>query len=682
MRKLIVIILLFGLVNLSYSQNNGIKLIASPRQDSIMLRWAPNNAYTWRLANEYGYLIKRFTIVRKKKVVKDVVEIDLTDIPIKPKPLSEWKPYINDKYVSIAAGCIYNSEDDGISVGFNPHLVYQKYKEEQHRFGFALYAADQSPKAAKLSGLYFVDHTALPKEKYLYRVFVNCPDTLAVDTASDFTGISEYEPLPKPLDFTARWGDKKVDLSWNIKYLSIYYNSYFIEKSTDKGVSYHRISENNAVQISDEGVNPEYQYKSDTLQNNHDIVYYRVRGVTPFGETSPPSDSVFGKGQLPIEIPPVIINDEVINNTYIRLDWLYPEKMNDHINGFKVYCSSKPKGRKKLIYQGNDPLQRSYTDSTPSITNYYYLSVYNSQKEKLTPFHNYVQRIDSFPPNPPVNFRGIIDSTGAVHFKWSPNTEDDIDGYRIYRANNPKFEFALIHPSIIRDTQFVDSINLKVLNKKIFYRIKAIDARDNQSSFSPVLTLKRPDIIPPVPPVIKNISLDKDKHPVLLWVNSSSSDVINHHIYRKILHDSTFIQIVTVGKGDSIRAVFTDKTVTPGNTYCYYIVAEDDSKLHSQESNIGNIVIPHDKEKVLKLKRKIYTDKVKLYWDIETDKPVEKIIIYRSVDDGKMNLLGFSTGEEYLDEKITPEKNYSYSIKIEFTDGTTSFLSKPVTAKM
>lgn len=682
MYKIITSLVFLCIAIAGFGQNNGVKLIASPRQDSIMLRWAPVNVYTWNLANKYGYRVQRYTIVQGKKVVKEVTELELTTAPLKPKPIEEWEPFADDKYVSIAAECIFGGAYIDVPTGFNPHFAYKKYKEELHRFSFALYAADQSVKTAILSGLYFVDKTALPKEKYLYKVFVNCPDTLAVDTASAFTGISEYAPLPKPLDFTATWGNKKVDLSWNILYLSHYYNAYSIEKSLDMGKTYHRISENNAIQVSDPGENAEFQYKSDTLASNDETVYYRVRGITPFGEISPPSDSVFGKGILPLENPPVMINEDIINNTYIKLDWLYPDEMNKYITGFKVYRSSKPKGQKTMIFKGTDPAARSFTDSTPFITNYYLISVYNAGDEKLSPIHSFVSRVDSFPPLPPVNLQGNIDSLGGVHLSWKANTDEDLDGYRLYHADNPAFEFALVFPSIIRDTLCVDSVNLKVLDKHIYYRLKAIDVRDNQSGFSEILTLKRPDIIPPVPPVIKNISVTDKNLATLLWVNSSSIDVVSHQIYRKTNQDTAFQLIATLGKGDSIRSDYTDKTVVPGRSYIYYICAVDDSKLMSQPSNKGYVTLKSDEEEVLKLKRKVYTDKVKLTWEIDMEKQVKKVLVYRSVNQGNMQVLGYSTQSEYWDNKLSPETEYNYCIKVEFIDGTTSVLSKTVSAKM
>jgi hypothetical protein len=682
MVKFCVLMVLLCFLTTANGQTDGVELIASPRQDSIMLRWAPRNPYTWQLANKYGYLVKRYTIVRGKKVVKEVTVVDLTNTPIKPAPLNEWEPYSDDKFVSIAAECIFSTVYGEVPTGINPHFAYKKYKEQEHRFGFALYAADQSPQVAKLSGLYFADKTALVKEKYLYKVFVNAPDTLAVDTASVFTGISDYAPLPKPLDLHAEWGDKEVQLSWNILYLSHHYNAYFLEKSFDNGKTYKRISENNAVQVADKDVTPEYQYLTDTLKDNKETIYYRVRGITPFGETSPPSDSVFGKGQLPLSSAPVFFKEDVLENKYIKLEWMYPQEMNEYISGFKIYRSSKPKSKKELVYNGLIPAAREYIDSVPGITNYYLISVYNQKEENVTPFITFVQRIDSFPPEPPLGFVGEIDSLGAAHFHWKANTEEDIDGYRIYRANNPKFEFALIHSAVIKDTTFIDSVSLKVLNKIIYYCIKAVDVRDNQSKFSPILTLKRPDIIPPVPPVIKNLAFDSKNYVELLWVNSSSIDVVNHQIFRKELNDSVFENIATVGKGDSIRSTFVDKTVKPGVKYVYYLSAKDDSDLVSAPSNSGYINTPSDKEEIIKLKRRVLTDRVKLTWNIEMQKEVKKVIVYRSINNGGMQLLGYSETNEYIDNKLAPEKTYEYCIKAIFIDGSNSVLSKPVTAKM
>ncbi len=664
------------------AQNHGVELIASPRQDAILLRWAPVNADSWELANKYGYSLERYTIVRGRKVLKQVEKVDLNKEAIKPKSLEYWQEFATDKYVSIAAECIFNTTYSDAPVGVNAQMAYKKYKERQHRFSFALYAADQSLKAAQLSGLYWADNSALANEKYLYKVFINAPDSIPCDTSTAFTGLNEYNPLPKPLELRANWSDKNIELSWNILYLKHYYNAYFIEKSLDMGKSYHRLSNNNSVQLTDKGLNPDRQFASDSLLNNTDTLYYRVRGITPFGETSPPSDSVFGTGQLPITFAPVIMDEDVINNQHIKLTWIYSEEMNPYIQGFKLYRSEKSKGAKDIIYHGTNPLDRSFIDSTPFITNYYWLSVYNKSKEQLSPLSNFVQRIDSFPPQAPINIKGYIDTLGAVHLSWNKNQERDLDGYRIYRANNPKFEFSLVAPSIIKDTNYVDLIHLKVLNKYIYYRVKAIDVRDNASGFSAILRLARPDIIPPVPPVLKGLTLNKKQHGELHWVNSSSADIKHHSIYRKVILDSAFHELSTQVVNDSINGYFLDKSIESGQEYIYQLRAVDSSGNISSPSKPAYLKVPWDKNESIKLKRRVLTDQIKLSWQLKLAKPAYKVWVYRQVNDGPMLLLGHSLSQEYIDQELSPETSYAYCIKVEFSDGSTSHLSKPIKVNM
>ncbi len=664
-----------------FAQKSSVKLLASPRKDSILLRWGPSNSSTWRLGNKYGYMVKSYTLLKGKKVPKEIPETILNVQALKPAPLEAWEKYANNKFMAIAAECIYGSFYEDISVGGSPHIAYKKYKEEKHRFSFALFAADQSLLTAKLSGLYFADKSAQQKEKYLYKVYINCPDSLAVDTGFYFTGLSEYQPLPKPLEFEAEWEDKKINLSWNIKYLKHIYNSYIVEKSTDGGKSYKLLGENATVQLADKNINPAYSYKTDSLPDNKTKFYYRVRGISTFGETGPASDSILGTGVLPIKNAPVVINNEVINNEHIKLQWHYPDEMNAYITGFNIYRSKRPGGRKKLVYKGKDPTAREYVDTSAYFTNYYLLSVYNKQTEKLSPIRTYAERVDSFPPLSPVNLKGKIDSTGMVTISWKRNKDEDIHGYRVYRANNPKFEFMLVNPAEIIDTTYTDTINIKTLTKKVYYKLRAIDDRDNQSDFSKMLTLKRPDIIPPVSPVIKDIADIKGK-PEIKWVNSSSNDVILHHIYRKTIPDTIFELVTTLDKEEYEKKVYLDKTVKAGKEYSYYLIAEDDSKLKSPPSNQGYFKVKSNIVEGIKLKKRVFTDKVKLTWNIKTEKQVEKILVYRSINEGAIRLYGNSTEENFIDNRLSPEKTYKYTVKAIYTDGSSSVLSNTVIVKM
>lgn len=680
----IIVFLLFNqlLINTnSYSQDIGIKLLCSPRKDSILLRWAPTNQKTWKLGNNYGYTILRYTVLKGKKLSKDITYIQLNKEPIKPKPISEWQPFGDDKYVAIAGECIFNDQFKGISTNGNPFIAVKKYKNDIHRFSFALYAADQSLKAASLSGLYFADKSVLPNEKYLYKVFIPVSDNnIHIDTATAFTGISEFQPLPKPLNLRAEWDDKKVTLSWDFRYLKHIYNSYIVEKSENQGKTYKPLNENAIIQLADEGVSPELLFKGDTLLNNETKYFYRVKGVSAFGEYGPPSDSVFGQGVRFIQTPPVIIENTVLNNKMVKLIWSYPNDMNRYISGFRIYSSSKPQGKKRKIYESKSPVERTFVDTVPDITNYYLISVFQNNKEKLSSIITYSELIDSFPPVSPKNLIGKIDSSGKVTINWSHNREKDLDGYRVYSSNDPKFEFILETPGVLKDTVFVDTINIKTLTRNIYYKVRAIDVRQNQSEFSDLLTLKRPDVIPPVSPVIKSI-FEQNGNLIISWINSLSSDVKFHQIYRKEKDDKVFQLVVNLDKTTDTLATYIDKKVNPGKEYTYYIEAEDNSGLRSKPSKTLAFKTFGNKEKIT-LKKRELTDKVKLLWNIKSDKKIVKILIYRSIGEASLQLYDNSQTDTYIDTKLSLEKTYEYRIKAIYEDGSSSELSNAVKVKM
>lgn len=662
------------------AQEGHIALLCSPRPDSILLRWAPADRETWQLGNRYGYVLTRYTLIRDGKLTDEMTATVLTPQALAPRPPAEWERYEADKYVSIAAECIFNR--DSQPTGGNPHLIARRYKEEQNRFAFALYAADQSVRVARLSGLYLSDKTAKKNEKYLYRVHIPIPATDSLtalpDTASIFTGISEYQPLPAPLDLQAKWSDKKVELSWDILYLNHIYNSYIVEKSTDSK-RFVPLSDNAAVQLADEGITPQRAYKTDTLENNNAVYYYRVRGVNAFGETGPPSDTVVGKGRIPITTAPIITGNTVIDNSKVELQWLYPENRNEYITGFKIYRSSKPDGTKEMIHQIKNSTARSFTDLKPELTNYYTVSVFDNTKEAISPLVTYAELLDSTPPAPPTKLTGNIDSTGHVLISWAHNTEKDIDGYRVYKANRPDFEFMLAHPAVIKDSFFADSVNIKTLDAKAYYKVRAIDLRQNQSAFSQLLTLDKPDLIPPVSPVIKGI--EQEKMLTVTWVNSTSSDVARHHVYRQTPDDTAYLPLAVVARSNDAHSFYTDKAVQSGKTYRYRIAAEDQSGLFSAPSKpMQGTAASSSAEKIL-LKVQRLEDKARLRWTITADKAVKRVLIYRSVDDEPLRLLGNSASGSFIDDDIASEKSYAYRIKAVYADETTSALSDKIMMK-
>jgi FG-GAP-like repeat len=84
--------------------------------------------------------------------------------------------------------------------------------------------------------------------------------------------------------------------------------------------------------------------------------------------------------------------------------------------------------------------------------------------------------VDNLPPDMPAGLTAITTANG-VELAWTPNSEEDLDSYRIYRGLS--FDFVpgsgnLIGPSAV--TTFVDPAG----NSTHFYKITAIDSNENE----------------------------------------------------------------------------------------------------------------------------------------------------------------------------------------------------------
>ncbi|MGB3466134.1 MAG: hypothetical protein WBA74_12730, partial [Cyclobacteriaceae bacterium] len=169
----------------------GIKVLGKATRRSVQLRWAPDSPVVWDLANKYGYTVERVKLLENGRVLTEPVKEIITDVVLKPAPQPQWVPFLDtDDYVAVAAQAIYG-ETFELSDDFNSDLsqIVDKAKELDNRFSFGLFAADQSVKAAELSGLYIEDELIAANTKYVYRVYANIPpDIVQVDTGTVYIG--------------------------------------------------------------------------------------------------------------------------------------------------------------------------------------------------------------------------------------------------------------------------------------------------------------------------------------------------------------------------------------------------------------------------------------------------------------------------------------------------------------
>ena len=495
--RMAIIAMLLMLATVASAQRYETKMQGCVGEGKIDLRWAPANYDTWQAGIKKGYVIERYTIMRGDEILspEDIAkEHKVLGGAFTPAPLEDWEPFAEEKYAAIAAEGIYG-EDENVGV-LSPKAAYQIHQRKQQKFSFALYAADMSVDVAWLSGLSYTDKAISKDEKYLYKVYVN--DTTAQDTAMVFLNAATPTPMrriPKP---EVKWGNKIADISVDLSILRGAYTSYFIERSADGGKTFVQLSDAPTINIAQTDTKNSTLFRRDTLPDNSTQIIYRVFGTDSFGRKSEPAISDEGHGAMPLTVMPYITHCEAVDNNRIEIEWAFPDSLNNSAEGFRVYRQSGPKSRLKKIFDGNDPQQRSFVDRMPGITNYYKVSVYNTERENLMPTVSYAALVDSFPPIAPVALKGEIDTTGIATIRWRSNNESDLAGYRVYTANTKDDnEYSLLTTTMLTDTVFRHKVNLNTLTHEIFYQVRAIDKRDTIQRHRKRLYLCAPILLRP-----------------------------------------------------------------------------------------------------------------------------------------------------------------------------------------
>jgi len=678
-------ILFWPATEITAQQKPGVKLLAKVKGKSIMLRWAPTSSSVWMQGNQKGYRIERFTIAREKQILKGPKKIQLTSTPLKPKPVEQWKSDAEvNKYSAIAAQAIYGSSFQ-VSMPQSNNLaeIANRSSEQEQRYSFALLAADHSFQTAKLSGLAFNDTTARNGERYLYRVYVALQDAkLKFDTGNYYLGLQDSVGLTPPMNVTAQFADKIVLLKWPKSFAERQYTSFIIERSDEKDGQFVRRNNLPYLNTASEGANELFFQALDSLPQNGAEYQYRIRGVTPFGEIGPESERVSGKGFQTLdakasiieareELGKVTIQWRVLGNQN-AIDGIYVERASNTDEPFVVLNAQKLNRE-----------STSYIDASPLSSNYYRVRTVGEHGQHSTSFPFFIQLIDSIPPAQPQGLKVVVDTTGIAKLSWTPNREKDLIGYRLYRSNFLNAEFSQINPSTIPSNAYSDSVNIKILSTKIYYKVAAFDKRLNRSVFSQVVEAELPDVIPPQPPMIKEIRPDSTGI-FLAWNKSSSDDVVSYQLQRKAADSTRWKVIKILNKKDS--AFYLDLKLDRKRNYQYQIFAVDKKGLKSIPSNrvsgkaLENRVRPAIKIIAAKADRE--NKNISLTWKYN-ESGVSKYLIYRATENEALTFLKSVNGNNtsIIDSNLSMNTTYLYRIKVVFVDGKESSFSKEVKLK-
>lgn len=672
--KNIFCILFFLTFCLSAMAQSGDHLILTGRykDQKVELRWYPNSAAGWRFANQHGYILERMELDESGQ---NTGWKRLSAKPILPFTKTEWESkadlkneYVNAVYKTLTEP--HKSPDR--NAPFEKTADYQN--EENAIYLFFTLATNMSPQASLGAGMRFEDNNIVSGKKYAYRLSFNgLENPVSEDTT--FTLIEDTKSAyvaPKVSSVRLEEGEGMVKVLWLKQPNKAYFTTYFVEKSTD-GKLYQRL---NKLPILFAAKDNEEIFYVDSVAN-YKPAHYRVVGQTPFGDISTPSDAIVGMGRD--RTPPMGANNPKAqgNRSTMTVSWDLLLRSAD-LKGFYVGRSSNVEGPFTYLHEKPLPVDaRSFVDKNPQVFEPFYIVYGVDTAGNLSPaFATLANVFDTIAPAKPLGLSGSIDTNGVVTLLWSANKEADLAGYHVFTANSPTDVFQPITPRPLKASGIQDTVNMKALNKPVYYKITAVDYNNNPSPYSELLELKRPDLIPPAAPLLYDYNV-LDGAVTLKWYNSSSDDVKEHVLYRRKT-GAPAQALLTIPQ--STQTSYLDKEVVMKESYEYYITAYDEAGNQTSSDPIQLTVYDNGVRPAIEGLR-VSIDKesgtAKINWQYSAKGGAYRFVIFRSISGQQLaSYRSVDANTFEFTDVLRKNGSYAYAIKAIYEDGGESPLTE------
>lgn len=597
MAAVAVAITLCSPLSLAAQDNIWYNIAAKAQYDGqyVRLRWSPMDFPTWRQGVSHGYIIERYTVGcggQPNPAGEYEASLIHTEI-ILPRPEAEWETFaLSNDLAGVAAGCLYGDSLDLLPPGPTTIMTIQnKSKETENRFGFSLFAADQDFTIATMMGLGYEDEGVVAGCEYVYFVKMGALPSDYIEkggvTQEGFAQIKTDTAyvLPKPSGLKGIPGDSMAILTWTKD--NAEYTSYVVEKSTDSGSTFQALNDMPLVHAGlEEGSSAEASAQAgskplavfvDSLAANGVAYIYRVRGRSPFGVLSPPSDTVQVTGKPgPLQVQMSIRSVEEVTAGQLTVTWGFPADQQSKITGFDVLHGPHPEGPFTKLNASLLPVSaRTFVHTAPQALNYYVVNTHDLNGYELNTFPMFGQPNDTVAPPRPVITQGVCDASGLVTLSWAHSTAPDVAGYQVSISNISNAEFAVVSPALLNDTIFRYGINLNTLSEDMYFSVQALDFRYNRSPMAVPILIKRPDIIPPAAPLITTVNATTTGV-YFSWNASSSDDVVRYEFQRQKVGAPGWGNI-KVFTPDTYVKDFVDSTASKRNWYRYRLVAIDEA---------------------------------------------------------------------------------------------------------
>lgn len=218
-------------------------------------------------------------------------------------------------------------------------------------------------------------------------------------------------------------------------------------------------------------------YSIPVTRGSDDVRKYSVIVETAHGKTSKVSNTV---EITPVMVPGKISNlRAIVDQRRITLVW---DKAVDHpelADGYIVTRSDRP-----AEPQSVSDLRFEDTRFQKGMTVTYQVTAIRRIGDRIVSGSGAESQevliVDKTQPQIPSGL-DVLESDNTAFVTWEANTETDLIGYHVFRAERMDGPFKLVSPGVIKNNQFTDP----EYKSGMYYAVSAIDEDLNESSRSP-----------------------------------------------------------------------------------------------------------------------------------------------------------------------------------------------------